>query len=212
MLIQFFARARGGYAKKLVPIASESRMGLRAKERRFCEQHGIPLGKLWDAAGLPPRHYSPAMKKRRKWAAYGVTECHRGHRLRDRHGSCLMCDTAKVAYLLRAKQSGLIYVAVGGGGCIAKVGLSTDPDNRIKIANYIEWGGFSDWRIILTVHSNRAGRDEISLHKALRDFAFPLQWERGGVWRTTREAYVYEMDEIISAVVRVCDGIPDIRF
>ena len=166
---------------------------LETSSRLFCEIHGIPLDRLFDASGLRKSEYREIMKDEDKWAAYGVSPCKRDHVLRNRHGTCLMCDTERVAHLLRSKMSGYLYVASGAGGSLMKLGFSGDPVNRIKIANYERWGGYDDWCLRAFGWAQEAGGLEGELHAEFYDKRVPLQWERNWVPQVTRESYVFDV-------------------
>lgn len=178
-------------------------------ERSYCRLHGIPDERLFDATGLKRAEYREIMAVDEKWAAWGVTPCSIcGHELRNRHGTCLMCDTKRVAYLFRTKLAGFLYVAVGANGDLMKIGFSTDPVERIKIANYEGWGGYHDWRIAAYAWSSQAGRVESQLHSKFQLTGIPLGWFRNGNHTITREAYKCDLAEAVTQLVYLCDEPP----
>ena len=183
---------------------------LRKKERDFCAEKCIPELRLFDGTGLMPARYGPAMHVEEKWAAFGVNECIRGHRLRDRHGNCLMCSPFSLNRLLQSKKGGFLYVASGNAGALMKLGFSGNPQNRIKIANYEGWGGYSDWCLRAYAYSSEAGQIEHELHAAFADRHVPLTWERNWVETVTREAFEIAIEEAISKLVWLCDSPPEI--
>jgi hypothetical protein len=159
---------------------------LGKEERAFCRLHGIPEQRLFDATGHKRAEYREIMAIDEKWAAYGVTPCSIcGNELRNRHGTCLMCDTKRLAYLFRSKLAGYLYVAIGADGDLMKIGFSTDPIERIKIANYEGWGGHYDWRVVAYAWSSQAGRIESRLHALFQSTSVNLGWYRNGVHTTT---------------------------
>lgn len=178
-------------------------------ERSFCRQHGIPTERLFNASGIRPIDFREIMKTEDKWAAYGVTPCERAaHVLRNRHNKCLMCDTAQVAFMLRSKQAGYLYVASGAKNRLMKLGFSSEPFNRIKIANYEGWGGFNDWRLVCYAWSSEGGRVEGHLHTEFKDTRVPLEWERNWRMETTTESYKANIMAAIEKIVWLCDGEP----
>jgi hypothetical protein len=184
---------------------------LRSNERKFCNHHGIPEERLFDASGIRPVDFKEIMKSDEKWAAYGVRPCRpAGHILRNRHNTCLMCNTQRVAHMLRTKKAGYLYVASGSGGKLMKLGFSQDPFNRLKIANYGGWGGHNDWRLVCYAWSSEGGRIEEQLLSEFANIRIPLEWERN--WRTeiTRESYKANIIGAIEKIVSLCDGDPTV--
>lgn len=174
--------------------------------RLYCDIHGIPLARLFDASGLKKADYRELMKIDDKWAAYGVTPCYRGHVLRNRYGTCLMCDPQRVAHLLRAKMSGFLYAASGNQGRLMKLGFSGDPANRIKIANYEGWGGHNDWCLRAYGWAAEAGALEADLHAEFQHQHVPLHWDRNYVPQITKEAYLEDITRAAEQLVWLCDG------
>lgn len=186
---------------------------LGRSERGFCKDHGLPESRLFDASGMKRAEYREVMKRDEKWAAYGVTPCApHGHVLRNRHGTCLMCDTARLAYLFRTKMSGYLYVATSASGGLVKLGFSNDPRNRLDIANWEHWGGYSDWRLVAMAWDEKAGRLEHEFHAAFSEYCVPLEWERN--WRTiiSREAFRIGVEPAITRLVWLCDGPTEVMF
>ena len=180
-------------------------------ERAFCRHHGIPESRIFDATGLRPRDFSEVMKAEEKWAAFGVTKCLRaGHELRNRHNTCLMCNPASVAYLLRTKVAGFVYVARGAGDHLMKIGYSNDQINRLAIANYERWGGFSDWRLGAYCWDDKAGDIEVALHRHFRLRQQPLEWIRNGSLIVSREAFTADIVAAIEQLVLHCRNPPSI--
>jgi hypothetical protein len=179
---------------------------LDQEARIFCDVHGIPLERLFDASGYTASDFKSVMKDEDKWAAYGVRRCRRGHALRNRHNTCLMCDTQRVAYLLRAKMSGYLYVASGRNATLMKLGFSTNPANRIKIANYEGWGNCNDWCVRATGWAQEAGALEGELHAELQDIQVTLDWHRNGVACQTREAYLIDIGRAVTKLTWLCDS------
>jgi hypothetical protein len=183
---------------------------LTKEAKAFCLRHGIPESRLFDASRFRPRDFKEIMAAEEKWAAYGVTPCYRGHILRDRHNTCLMCDTARVSFMLRSKLSGYLYVAEGGGRQLMKLGFSTEPANRIKIANYEGWGGHFDWKLVAFAWDAEAGRLEKDLLAHFADQQVLLEWERNWQPMVAREAFWSNIEGAIEKIVWLCDGLPEV--
>ncbi len=179
---------------------------LGSEERAYCNRHGIPLDRLFDADGYKRASYKEIMGADEKWAAYGVKPCPNGHVLRNRHGFCLMCNPQTVAHMLRSKLPGYLYVAVGAGRELMKLGFSAAPERRIEIANYEGWGGKYDWRIVAKGWSPRGGKLEGEFHHYFKDRQVQLTWIRNGNLTRTREAFHADVPEACSKLVWLCDG------
>lgn len=110
--------------------------------------------------------------------------------------------------MLRAKKAGYLYVASGADGKLMKLGFSGDPPERLKIANYEGWGGYSDWRLICYAHSSEGGKIEGQLHSEFTDSRAPLEWERNWRTETTRESYHANIVAAVEKIVWLCDGFP----
>lgn len=171
----------------------------------YCQIHGIPAERLFDASGLKRAAYRELMKMDDKWAAYGVTPCYQGHDLRNRAGTCLMCDPQRVAHLLRSKMSGFLYVASGSGGRVMKLGFSQNPAHRIGIANYEGWGGCSDWCLRAFGWAAEAGALEAEFHAEFEHQQTALHWDRNYRPQVTREAYLADVAAAAEKLVWLCD-------
>ncbi|WP_404479332.1 GIY-YIG nuclease family protein [Novosphingobium sp. BL-52-GroH] len=179
---------------------------LEKSARIFCQIHGIPADRLFDAEGLPRQIYKYIMKSDEKWAAYGVTRCLNGHVLRNRFGSCLICNPQSVAHMLRSKLSGYLYAASGAGGHYMKLGFSSDPMKRIKQANIEGWGGHDDWQLRAYGWAQEAGALEAELHAEFRHNQVRLPWIRNAEQQFTRESYLADITEAAVKLIWLCDG------
>ena len=168
----------------------------------FLERHGISTTLTFDASGLPRSVYCERMKAEGKFAAYGVTRCQRGgHSLRSRHGTCLKCFPATIAFIERANAPGYVYIAQSIRSGLLKVGYSGDQvDNRLYIANLEGLGGCYDWDKRVTWKSKKAGRIEIALHQALSAHAVLKTWPRNGAYVETKEIFDCEFETAKTAL------------
>jgi hypothetical protein len=91
-----------------------------------------------------------------------------------------------------------LYIAKSGR--LTKVGFSTDPGNRIYIANLEGYGGRSDWKIRAWLYSANAGRLERAVHQRLASFVEELEWSRNGARRPTREVFRCTYSQAAQAV------------
>lgn len=183
---------------------------VKKEARHFCEIHGIPFDRLFDATGFKRSEYKFEMQIEEKWAAYGVRTCKNGHELRNRHGTCLICKPERVAFMLRSKMPGYLYIASGDQGRLMKLGFSGDPQNRIKIANYDAWGSYSDWTLRAVAWAEEAGALECELHAEFAHIRVPLHWDRRCVPQITRESYLADIEGAVSKLAWLCDSPPQI--
>lgn len=168
----------------------------------FLERHGIPLSATFDASGLSRAEYSERMKAEGKFAAYGVTRCSaERHSLRNRHGTCLRCFPASIAFINRAESAGYLYVARSRCSGLIKIGFSSNQvDNRLYIANLEGFAGCYDWTKRATWKSRRAGRVEIAIHQSLSAFAVRRCWPRNGSTVESKEVFKCTLKAAIDAV------------
>src|SRR5690554_630136 len=117
---------------------------LGANEEAFVARHRISPLKLFDATGLTSREYKLVMKDLGKTFAFGVSPCRNGHALKTRHGHCVMCDPAKIAFAQRHSNEGFVYIFGSLSEKVLKVGVTSDVDQRIRSLNYFSYGGASD--------------------------------------------------------------------
>lgn len=158
-------------------------------ERNFLSHHGIPLDKVFDAVCLPKTVYGPLMKEGGYLLACRVQECYRGHALRTRHGHCVQCDPARIAFASRGLVLGDVYVAISPGSGLIKVGCAADADARLaKLANE-GYGGQFDWRLVELVHVDRMGELEGQVHQRLRGYRHPVSYVRDGRVVECKELY-----------------------
>jgi predicted GIY-YIG superfamily endonuclease len=176
---------------------------------RFLEKHGIPLSEAFDATGYSRASYSERMRELGKVVAYGVTRCKKSrHSLRSRHGTCIQCFPASIAYARRAYLPGFVYIAQSHINRSLKIGFSgDDPDNRIYIANLEGYGDAWDWRIRRLVWSERAGKIEAATHQELAAYRSDEEWIRNGTLIRTRELFSCSLATASRALVR--NLVPD---
>jgi len=160
---------------------------LTDEEAEFMRHHGIGSEKLYYARGRPRRIYGPIMKANGYIAATQVTRCHRGHALRDRKGTCLVCFPASMKFLERHSSAGWVYVAYSRAGRIYKVGTSNDLDDRLEQLNIHQYGGHGDWRIVDKCWSDEAGRAEHRVQTLLAEHG--VEGDYGGRPEYCRELF-----------------------
>jgi len=112
------------------------------------------------------------MKSNEKLFAYNAVPCSNfGHRLRDRHNHCIVCHPANIAFSLRNKQIGFIYIACSSKREITKVGMTTELiKTRLLKLNSRNVGNTDDWEILSSIKCANASLIELSVQKELKKY------------------------------------------
>lgn len=178
---------------------------LSTEELDFLRSQKIAASGVFDATGMRKPEYASAMKEAGLSFAFGTTPCgNGGHTLRTRHGHCIQCNTAVIAYQLRHHKPGHVYLAGSAASGLLKIGTTADVGTRAwQLCNW-RYGGASDWEMLLTSHVENAGSVEFAAQDKLRDRA-----TAGDYWREGRRQSCYELfrcsydearDAVLSAV------------
>jgi hypothetical protein len=112
------------------------------------------------------------MKAKEKLFAYNTTPCsNAGHKLRDRQGHCIVCDTANISFSLRKKQIGFIYIACSIRKEISKVGMTTEQiKSRLAKLNSRQVGNTNDWEIVYSIKCAKVNSVELLVHTELSKY------------------------------------------
>lgn len=144
---------------------------LSRAELDFLARFGVDADDVFDATGMKNKEYRPKMKELGLMFATGVTPCNAyGHRIRNRYGNCAQCRPGATSYANRYHVAGNVYVAHSETGQLVKVGMSNDLADRIKQLNVHRPGGFSDWKLLVSIYVENAGRLENVLQVRLHEF------------------------------------------
>lgn len=146
----------------------------------FLARQRVPLEKVFDAAGLPRSFYSRKMKEGGFLIACGVDPCYNGHALKTRHGHCVQCNTARIAFVSRSRAPGYVYVATSAASGLTKVGCTSDADSRIAALSANGYGGQNDWRCEYVVYNDRMGDIETEVHRGLSAYRHSCSYLRDG--------------------------------
>lgn len=176
--------------------------GLSREQLDFLRSQRIPLSLVFDATGMQKGHYATLMKEGGYSIAYGTTPCARGgHTLRTRAGHCIQCDTAKIAYQLRHRRPGYVYLAGSAGTGLLKIGTTSDLSVREWQLRDWAYGGANDWEMLATGHSENAGAVEFAAHDRLRLRSVSGSYRREGRLQACYELFRCGYDEARSALV-----------
>jgi len=154
---------------------------LSKAEMVFLNKHKISLGAVFDATGLGPKDYGVSMRALGKAVAFGVTPCKKkGHTLRSRSGSCVVCAPASISFQSRFNTLAYVYIAGSIELNLIKAGYSSEIEARSFSLNEQNYAGASDWEILFWVKTENAGRIEFNLHSELSKFRCPTTFVRSG--------------------------------
>ena len=132
---------------------------------------GIPLSEVFDASGMALKQYKEAMRRADKYVAINVTPCKRaGHRIRTRHGKCIACDVTQYAFSKRHRTSGHVYLAASQSSGLLKVGMATNLENRLTNLSQRLYGGAKDWKLVVSLEVENAGKVEAEVHSELKEY------------------------------------------
>ncbi|MEP5614228.1 MAG: GIY-YIG nuclease family protein [Cyclobacteriaceae bacterium] len=155
---------------KLLVIKHLLIMSLSPEQVAFLKKHGISEELLFDAAGYTSAEYKDLMKDQGKKIAFNVTTCYRGHKLRTRHGQCVQCRPANLAFIFRG--NGTTYLAGSRESKSFKIGFTKSKNLREESLNKKNegYGGHSDWELLLWIESIHAGEIEQLGHGQLKQY------------------------------------------
>jgi hypothetical protein len=162
---------------------------LTKEQKVFLDRHNIPLSWVFDASGLARREYSEIMRGEDKYFAYGVTECLNGHTLRNRRGGCIQCNPASIAYQMQHYRSSCVYIAGSMASRLIKVGTSSEPNNRLYIANLDGYANSYDWQLLFLIHVQQAGKIESDVQSKLRPYQRRINFVRNGTEQVATEFF-----------------------
>ena len=137
--------------------------------QNFLTHHKLDIDDFFDAKGKIIKSIYAEMKSKEKLFAYNAVACQNsGHRLRDRHNHCIVCHPANIAFSLRNKKVGFIYIACSLKKEITKVGMTTELiKTRLSKLNSRKVGNTNDWEILYSIKCAKANSVELSLQKEL---------------------------------------------
>lgn len=182
------------------------------QERDFIDRMGIALDQIVDATGLKPAQYKPLMKARGALLAWGSTPCQRhGHRLRDKHGHCVICAPSSIAFAKAHHLYANVYVAFSANAKLVKVGYTANVVDRIRQLNLHKAAGATDWIWCVFYGCDNAGAVEKEVHRKLAKYKVtaPYGAKEGGsdeIFRCGRRTAVTVLHDVLFAPNSNCDA------
>ena len=138
------------------------------------------------------------------------TTCGRGHRLRTRHGHCIVCSPAAIIFQKRHSGSGALYIAESGQ--YKKIGVVDRADETVirnregSLNAEGGYGGITGWKIIAWKEVGKdLGAIEGFAHNALQKYAEKKEYLHNGKISHAQEVFrctFEEMQEAISLAVK----------
>jgi hypothetical protein len=181
---------------------------LSKAEKVFLNKHKISLGAVFDATGLGPKDYGVSMRVLGKSVAFGVTPCKKkGHTLRSRSGSCVVCAPASISFQSRFDTLAYVYIAGSLELNLIKAGYSSEIEARSYSLNEQNYAGASDWEILYWVKTENAGRIEFTLHSELSMYRCPTSFVRSGKTIDCLETFSCGASTVINVLKSLTEDI-----
>ena len=185
---------------------------LTKDEKDFISHHGIEPSDIFDGRGEIIRVYHAKAKE--KGCRYVVANpCPYGHRLKDRHGHCLVCNPALISFTKRESDKGVVYIAYSGK--YTKVGMIENNINSKNVAlNKREYrlnseGGYAGregWQTVKSWQLERyAGKVEREAHKLLEKYKVEKDYIYSGELRNAKEIFECSIQTAINAVKKAIE-------
>lgn len=180
---------------------------LTKEEKEFINHHAISASDIYDARGQIIRVYHDNAKER--GCRFVIANpCTNGHRLKDRHGHCIVCRPLGIAIQKREGGKGIVYVAVSGK--YTKVGMI---ENNIKSKNKAidkreyrlndegGYGGSSGWTTIKSWQLEKnTGKIEREAQQLLNKYNVKKDYIHSGELHTTKELFECSIQTALDAV------------
>jgi hypothetical protein len=169
----------------------------------FLAKHKIPERYLFNARGMRAAVCKERMSGTDYVIAYGVTPCEKsGHTLRSSAGHCVQCKPSVIAYTLRHRASGEVYVAESNTEPrIVKVGSAKSSVERISGLNSEQYAGCHDWNLKYYYGVTNMGLVESEVHAALSQLAITDRYYfKDGQKTECREIFSCSVDAAIEVL------------
>lgn len=180
---------------------------LTFEQIKFLKSHKILESMIFDASGLSAVARKEAMDAQDKAFYFGGATCAKGgHTLRTKAGHCIQCSTAKIAYQLRSRMAGHIYLAISPSTLLIKVGFSIlHPQDRGAFLRNEAYGNLRDWEVKRIFRAETyAGQKEFAVHNALSAYQIPIKYQKTpGNLVECREIFSVDLAQALTVFDRV---------
>lgn len=181
---------------------SERSLDLTAQERIFLREQGLSEQDVFDARGLPKAVWEAEAKRLGRPLILGSPCNALGHRIRTRKGHCAQCDTSRIRYLMRHEEEASVYVAYSIAMQLSKIGVSQQLDVRERKINLDGYAGASDWEVLFSIVTTRAGNVETSAQNLLDRYRVATSYQKDrSKAQISREAFKCHPLFAIEAVI-----------
>ena len=179
---------------------------LTDEEKAFIKEYNLSTSDFYDARGETISVYHD--KAKALGCHFVISQCQYGHRLKDRSGHCIICNTANISFQKRETKGGVVYVAVSGKYC--KIGITEEKKkSKQESLNDREYrlnseGGYASrdgWQIIKSwsIEKN-VGKVEREAHRLLSQYHAEKSYIYSGSRRIAQEIFECSIAEAINAV------------
>jgi hypothetical protein len=189
-------------------------MELTDEERRFLADQGLSSADVLDGNYMPWQA-ARALAKNEDKQLILAGECRKGHRLKTRSRHCAQCDSSRLAYQKRHRQSGHVYIAGSLTRKLIKVGGTTEPiSERERRLRQGKVAGADDWEILESVEVSEYGKLEKTAHGLLRAFAVPTTYVKDGQTQESHEVFQCSFSRARAAIREAIDrlGLSDAKW
>ncbi|MBT0812963.1 GIY-YIG nuclease family protein [Litoribacter ruber] len=174
----------------------------------FIKHHKLPKFYFFNAKGKTVIEVRKKMKKEGAYFAYNTTPCKNGeHRIRDRKGHCVVCNTAYITFMLRFNESGYIYIAGTIDGKMMKIGSTNNVARREKSLNKSKYANCTDWEIIYYFFCTKIGLFEYKATCKLSNHSTKIQYKHDGVFHMAQEIYLCSFKTAYSVIKSLQENI-----
>jgi len=172
---------------------------LTSDELRFLRDQNICIEQVLHTKGMIKIGHKRALEAKGAKLGINGSTCVSGHRLRTRSDHCPQCRPANLAFEARHSTKAFVYVCQSETDLI-KIGFSTDVNDRIRRHNRECHASCSNWKLLFSFETEKAGKVEAETHTALARYNFSQAYEKGDGIVNSREVFSCSAEVAILAV------------
>ena len=177
------------------------------KELEFLIGQGFSIKDIRKVGYMTVTEYKPILKEIDIPFALVDKPCKKGgHFIKTRYGHCPMCDSSKISYMKRFRESGYVYLAFSKIGDFFKIGQAKEINKRQNSLQYEKYGGVDDWELLYYVESSKSGTVENLIHKELSSFKITSNYFVGDYTKTAKELFRCEEVNIRKAFEKIANS------
>ena len=179
---------------------------LTKEEKDFIKRYNLSISDFYDARGESRTVYHD--KAKAMGCHFVINQCQYGHRLKDRSGHCIICNTAYISIQKRESNGGVVYVAVNGK--YTKVGMIENNIKSIseavkkreyRLNNEGGYGGREGWKTIkIWQLEKNVGKVEREAQRILAKYKVEKNYIHSGELHSAKELFVCSISAAIDAI------------